>query len=103
LDPNARREIWSILMDLKEQEQTTIILTTHYMEEAERLCDRIVIIDHGKILVQGTLAQLLPDRKEIILIGRTESERALLKEKPTTGVQTLDELFISLTGRHLHE
>ncbi len=58
LDPNARREIWSILLRLK-QSQTSLILTTHYMEEAEQLCDRIIIIDHGRILKKGTLAQLL--------------------------------------------
>jgi len=59
LDPNARREIWSILMQLKETAQTSLILTTHYMEEAERLCDDIVIIDRGRILKEGTLRQLL--------------------------------------------
>ena len=59
LDPNARREIWSILLRLKQQSQTSLILTTHYMEEAEHLCDRIIIIDHGRILKKGTLAQLL--------------------------------------------
>lgn len=59
LDPNARREIWSILLRLKQQSQTSLILTTHYMEEAEQLCDRIIIIDHGRILKKGTLSQLL--------------------------------------------
>jgi len=59
LDPNARREIWSILLRLKESSQTSLILTTHYMEEAERLCDYIVIIDQGRILKEGTLKQLL--------------------------------------------
>ncbi len=61
LDPNARREIWSILLDLKRQSETSLILTTHYMEEAEQLCDRIVIIDKGRILKQGTLEQLLDE------------------------------------------
>lgn len=59
LDPNARREIWEILLKLKEEKGTTLILTTHYMEEAEQLCDRIVIIDGGKILGDGTLESLL--------------------------------------------
>lgn len=59
LDPNARREIWDILLTLKEEKGTTLILTTHYMEEAEQLCDRIVIIDSGKILGDGTLESLL--------------------------------------------
>lgn len=59
LDPNARREIWDILLNLKKEKGTTLILTTHYMEEAEQLCDRIVIIDSGKILGDGTLESLL--------------------------------------------
>ncbi len=58
LDPTARREIWKVIQHLKEQ-GTTLILTTHYMEEAEFLCNRILIMDHGKFLAQGTLAELL--------------------------------------------
>lgn len=61
LDPNARREIWSILMDLKKYSQTSLVLTTHYMEEAEQLCDRIIFIDKGRILKQGTLEELLEE------------------------------------------
>lgn len=59
LDPNARREIWAILRLLKENTRTSMVMTTHYMEEAEQLCDRIIIIHNGRILKQGTLAQLL--------------------------------------------
>lgn len=59
LDPNARRELWHILMDLKQEKKTSMILTTHYMEEAEYLCDRIVIMHEGKILVEGTINTLL--------------------------------------------
>jgi len=148
LDPNARREIWSILLRLKEQQKTSLILTTHYMEEAEQLCDYIIIIDHGKILKEGTLKQLLHEDKnnkiieftledntspEIIESGASsvqiqwnrEQHRgtvqlsnlekqlpeflALLKEQ-NLGLKnmewrrkTLDDLFIELTGRHLHE
>jgi ABC-2 type transport system ATP-binding protein len=58
LDPVARREIWGILTDLKKR-GTSMILTTHYMEEAEHLCDHIVIMDRGRVLVEGTLEQLL--------------------------------------------
>jgi ABC-2 type transport system ATP-binding protein len=61
LDPNARREIWDILTGLKARAQTSMILTTHYMEEAENLCDFIVIIDKGIILREGTLPQLLEE------------------------------------------
>lgn len=58
LDPSARRDLWDILMKLKET-GTTLILTTHYMEEAEYLCDRIVMMNKGEILTQGTLEELL--------------------------------------------
>lgn len=58
LDPNARREIWNILQELKKR-STTLILTTHYMEEAEQLCDRIIFLDKGKILASGSLDNLL--------------------------------------------
>jgi ABC-2 type transport system ATP-binding protein len=92
LDPNARREIWAILKELKERSQTSLILTTHYMEEAEKLCDRIVIIDSGLILKEGTLEELLGAENEI---------------QPENGekikVNNLDDLFTVLTGRHLHE
>jgi ABC-2 type transport system ATP-binding protein len=59
LDPNARREIWNILQNLKNQINTSLILTTHYMEEAEFLCDRIVIMDHGKVLSEGSLEEII--------------------------------------------
>jgi len=59
LDPTARRDIWNILLNLKNEQKTSLILTTHYMEEAEHLCDYIVLIDRGKIISQGTLPQLL--------------------------------------------
>ncbi len=79
LDPNARREIWDILKRLRERSQTSMILTTHYMEEAEKLCDYIIIIDNGVVLREGTLDQLLVNSR------------------------TLDDLFISLTGRRIYE
>ena len=59
LDPASRREIWKILLDLKKNENTTMILTTHYMEEASYLCDQIIIMHQGKILASGTLHELL--------------------------------------------
>jgi len=91
LDPNARREIWSILRKLKENSKTSLILTTHYMEEAEQLCDYIIIINNGRILCEGTLKDLL---------GEDRSERPVEQHHRR---KTLDDLFISLTGRHLDE
>jgi ABC-2 type transport system ATP-binding protein len=92
LDPNARREIWAILKKLKDLTKTSMILTTHYMEEAEKLCDQIVIIDNGIILKEGTLEELLGDQNQ-------EMEENTGKAK----VNNLDDLFTILTGRHLHE
>jgi ABC-2 type transport system ATP-binding protein len=91
LDPNARREVWSILLSLKEQSGTSLILTTHYMEEAEQLCDYIVIIDHGLILKQGTISGLLGEIRDLP-VKPAETRRI-----------TLDDLFTSLTGRHLDD
>jgi ABC-2 type transport system ATP-binding protein len=58
LDPQARRHLWDLVDGLK-QAGRTIILTTHYMEEAERLCDRVAIMDHGRVIAQGTPQQLI--------------------------------------------
>jgi lipooligosaccharide transport system ATP-binding protein len=60
LDPQSRHQVWEKLTALKET-GLTVLLTTHYMEEAARLCDRLVIVDHGKILVDGSPPQLLAD------------------------------------------
>ena len=57
LDPQVRREIYDIIEELK-QEKKTILLTTHYIEEAERLCDRVAIVDHGKVIALGTPREL---------------------------------------------
>ncbi|MFT4073853.1 MAG: ABC transporter ATP-binding protein [Dysgonamonadaceae bacterium] len=80
LDPHSRLDLWKILNGLKEEGKTTLILTTHYMEEAESLCDRIIIIDEGKILKDGKLEDLLDENS-----------------------RNLDELFINLTGKALRE
>ncbi len=147
LDPVARREIWDILTDLKTKD-TSMILTTHYMEEAERLCDYIVIMDKGSVLVQGTLDELLAAHMQREVISFTVEERSgaealsriegaldlVWDHKGNRGhlyvkdiltslprfleavererlslrqlecrKMNLDDLFISLTGRHLHE
>jgi ABC-type multidrug transport system ATPase subunit len=80
VDPAARRQIWEILETLRAQ-GATLLLTTHFMDEAERLCDRVVLLESGRILEQGTVPELL--------------ERG--------GVATLDDLFLSLAGRRIVE
>jgi ABC-2 type transport system ATP-binding protein len=61
LDPAARRSLWDIVRSLRS-EGRTILLTTHYMEEAEVLCDRLAIMDHGKVLAAGTVSELVDSR-----------------------------------------
>lgn len=58
LDPQARHNLWDIILKMKEMKKT-VILTTHYMEEAEKLCDRVAIIDHGKIIAEGAPQELI--------------------------------------------
>ncbi len=58
LDPQSRRQLWDIIRQF-QQRNGTVLLTTHYMDEAERLCDRIAIIDHGQIIAEGTPAELI--------------------------------------------
>jgi ABC-2 type transport system ATP-binding protein len=58
LDPQSRRQLWDIIRKF-QREGGTVLLTTHYMDEAERLCDRIAIIDHGKVIAEGTPRELI--------------------------------------------
>ena len=92
LDPTARREIWAILQLLRQRSQTSLILTTHYMEEAERLCDHIVILHNGVILREGTLQELLTSGREVQTGHSVPGD-----------IHNLDDLFIALTGRSLDE
>ena len=104
LDPNARREIWEILKTLKARAKTSMILTTHYMEEAENLCDYIIIMDNGVILKEGTLQQLLEDDSHEKVVEFT-AERALLREELFSSDlqfnihpgETIEKGFVTLT------
>jgi ABC-2 type transport system ATP-binding protein len=58
LDPQSRRQLWDIIRGLEEQGRT-ILLTTHYMDEAERLCDRVAVVDHGKVIALGSPSELI--------------------------------------------
>src|SRR5207244_5928436 len=80
LDPQVRREIYDIIEELK-RDKKTIVLTTHYIEEAERLCDRVAIIDHGKVISQGSpleLKQASGDKTRIeVRLAKSESDVTL--------------------------
>lgn len=91
LDPQARRSLWELIKHIRE-EGTTVIITTHYMDEAEYLCDRVAIIDSGKIVALDT-----PDRLIDNLVA-TGFERP--KEMK---MANLEDVFINLTGHSLRE
>ncbi len=81
LDPQTRNQLWTQVKHLNEHEGVTVFLTTHYMEEAERVAQRIAIIDHGKIVAQGTAAEL----------------------KAQTGTDSLEQAFLKLTGTTIRD
>jgi len=145
LDPQSRIQLWDLVMGFRAQ-GGTVLLTTHYMDEAERLCDRVAIVDHGQVIALGTPRELIdslhaanvielgcePDLPEAVLrsvpgvaelrrygpnwrlaVGAlTESVPALLATVERSGSRllslsthraTLEDLFVSLTGRALRE
>ena len=147
LDPQARREVWNILKEMKKRD-VTVIMTTHYMEEAEQLCDRIVFMYKGEILADGSFQNLITqfDGRQFVEITfqnsklksaisklknissfqwKTDLNRgSFISKDPEKAIEkiiqlarkekaqirdiyyrrmTLDDLFISMTGRHLHD
>jgi len=93
LDPQSRHVVWELLTDLRKEDRLTILLTTHYMEEAEFLCERIAIIDYGKIVAIDTLdglKKVIPT-KDIVEVSVTgiEGERALSEIKAIPNVHSV--------------
>jgi ABC-2 type transport system ATP-binding protein len=84
LDPQVRREIYSIIEELR-QEKKTILLTTHYIEEAERLCDRVAIIDHGQVIALGSPRDLKTSEA-----GTTRIEVRLARPEPNGDLRGLE-------------
>lgn len=84
LDPRSKREVQAVVLELREKDNTTILLTTHDMTEAENLCDRIAIMDKGKVVALDT-----PDNLRAMVPGKNG-------DKPT-----LEDVFLELTGRQL--
>jgi ABC-2 type transport system ATP-binding protein len=148
LDPQSRRQLWEIVAAFKRG-GGTVVLTTHYMEEAERLCDRVAVMDHGRVIALGSPRELIaslgaeevvefslqdgaepPDEAVLAALEGVRGARrdgprytltvtevhraipALLAELQRRGVEltellthhaTLEDLFLSLTGRHLRD
>lgn len=91
LDPQARRNLWDLVKQIQSK-GTTVVITTHYMEEAEVLCDRIAIMDDGKIVAMDTPQKLIDD-----LLKRG------FKPRKTIAKATLEDVFIDLTGKELRD
>ena len=89
LDPQARRNLWDLIKSIREK-GTTVIITTHYMDEAEQLCDRIAIMDEGKIIALASPDKMIDD------LVRSGFE----KPKPIKSAN-LEDVFISLTGKEM--
>jgi ABC-2 type transport system ATP-binding protein len=145
LDPQSRRQLWDILRNLRAQGRT-VLLTTHYMDEAERLCDRVAVVDHGKVIALGSPTELIArlggehliefaldesqsvaidDLKALAAVTAVRHEDdayiitaqaphetipALLQylgdrrlARLTTRHASLEDVFVSLTGRHLRD
>ena len=91
LDPQSRRQLWSLIEEFKATGRT-ILLTTHYMDEAEKLCDRVAIVDHGHIIAEGAPHDLIES------IGST-----VPAPPPRATSTTLEDVFVALTGRTLRD
>jgi len=89
LDPQSRLQLWDLVREFKRAGRT-IVLTTHYMDEAEVLCDRVAIIDHGKVIALGT---------PLALMASIE----VPPKDPRPHAATLEDVFVALTGRHLRD
>jgi ABC-2 type transport system ATP-binding protein len=92
LDPQSRRQLWDLISGFQD-EGRTIVLTTHYMEEAERLCDRVAIVDHGHVIALGSPRELI-DALDVSHLPPPE---------PRNTTATLEDVFVSLTGRTLRD
>jgi ABC-2 type transport system ATP-binding protein len=91
LDPQARRNLWGLIKDIRNK-GTTVIITTHYMDEAEQLCDRVAIIDEGKIIALDTPDKLID---ELVATG--------FERPKVTKSANLEDVFIHLTGKDFRE
>lgn len=91
LDPQARRNLWDLIREIRSK-GSTVIITTHYMDEAEVLCDRVAVIDSGKIIAIDTPDKLIDD---LVATG--------FESPKTVKAASLEDVFINLTGHNLRE
>ena len=91
LDPQARRNLWELIKSIRDS-GTTVVITTHYMDEAEILCDRVAIVDSGKLIAINTPDQLIDD----LVAGGFEKPKEVKQAN-------LEDVFINLTGHALRE
>ena len=82
LDPQSRNQLWTHVKNVNEAEKVTVMLTTHYMDEADRVAHRIGVIDHGKLVAAGHAAR---------------------RSRTQTGTETLEEAFLALTGSTIRD
>ncbi len=120
VDPQSRNAIFENILALKKQGRT-VIYTTHYMEEAEKLCDRVGIIDHGKLLALDTVDRLIDEHggRSVLTVERADGEVTVETDDPLAELMRLQEkgkldrfrvdrpdlekVFLNLTGRHLRD
>jgi ABC-2 type transport system ATP-binding protein len=124
LDPQARRAIWGLVTGIRDR-GTTVFLTTHLMEEAERLCDRVAIIEHGRLIEMGTPAELVrkhcPERTVVYTsdgsmhtlrgegddfvtdVIHTIAESGIRVKGFRTEIPTLEDVFLKLTGHGIRD
>jgi len=104
LDPQSRRQVWDVIAEYRRQGRT-VLLTTHYMEEAERLCDRVAIVDHGRVIAQGTPGELIATlgaEHVIEFEAALAPDAEMLRGLPGVAGIRHDGSAILLTAREVH-
>jgi ABC-2 type transport system ATP-binding protein len=100
LDPQSRDNLWRHIRDLREEHGATVFLTTHYLDEADALCDRIIIIDHGKIVAEGSPDELKSSvAGDLVQLGVSDPTRAAVLAGAVPGATELDTTSGAVTFR----